>query len=446
MADQNLFLQRRPEFEPEAPRRYYALFDQASGGHLFFEAVSADFFDDLRRKPEGVRQWAEFAPKAPIYVIELKDAVARKFERWAGWTPRAFRGRPEKLEDPVEPPPTWFEFWLQPGAADANLYFNLYGEGRWVQVNARRVSDPVAAQLSAAFSLHDYEATQDEIEQVLANLTGTIEWVGVYDVGQGGANGLCDSTATPLAYFDLGGAVLANTSSFPASWLTDFCYAQAPPVVLSHWDWDHWSSGNTFPTAQTLDWIVPNQSLGAVHTTFASGLASANKLWVWPASLPDVRVGKVTIRKCTGSGRNHSGLALEVVGPQGQEPILLTGDARYTAVPGATGRDYTSVVAPHHGADMKSSAVPTGLQLPGARTAYSFGQNNTFQHPRPVTQKNHHSQGWPHKSQGARTGLEIETVALRPGLGHIGLGWVAQPRLPQHSCGAASCAVDLKQT
>ena len=78
-----------------------------------------------------------------------------------------------------------------------------------------------------------------------------------------------------------------------------------------------------------MTWIVPNQKLGAVHATMAAGIVSQGRLVVWPQGLARVHVAQATIEKCTGtSGRNHTGLAMLIDGPNGEKPILLTGDPR----------------------------------------------------------------------------------------------------------------------
>jgi hypothetical protein len=137
---------------------------------------------------------------------------------------------------------------------------------------------------------------------------------------------------------------------------------------------------------------------------------------------------------------------MEIEGPNCQAPVLLPGDARYSAVPGALSRDYTSLVAPHHGADMKNRQVPAYSPNPGARVAYSFGSGNTFSHPRAITEADHQRANWDHQSQGARNPIDRKTVDRQPGgLGHVGLSWRTTPILPHHACGSAACTVDLQQ-
>lgn len=283
----------------------------------------------------------------------------------------------------------------------------------------------------------------------MKSVTTRIDWVGVYDVGQGSAAALCDVDGVPMVYVDLGGGVMRNTGTFPQS-LHDFCFTQSPPVILSHWDWDHWSSGTRFQQAANMKWIVPNQKLGAVHATFAATLATNSNLLVWPAKLSSVQSGQTEIIKCTGSGRNHSGLAVSVGGPQGDDPILLPGDARYAVIGSATSGKYTSVVVPHHGADMRNRAVPAGLGYQMSRAVYSCGISNTFCHPWPVTERDHDKHGWPHAAAGATNPVDRRTTRRGSnGLGHIGLTWKPAPLPTGHCkslCGLNSCSLQLTQS
>lgn len=425
--------------------------DHEEGGLLSFDAVSADFFDEL---PEirGVAGWSEFSRKAPVFVVEITRSRFRGLVRFSssGWLPlRYYRSLaqwypPFVLVGDREDGPgtTWFEASLDWNTGQDRIYYNLFEEAQPVGLHDIRYLDPSeAGRLDGAFTLDGLERGDARINAELARINGTVDWVSVYDVGQGNANGLCDQNEMPLLYYDLGGGVQKHASSFPTS-LTNFCYAADPPVVLSHWDWDHWSSGTRFPSASARKWIVPNQWLGAVHATFAAGLHAAGNLLVWPARTASLLSGQVTIRKCTarGKARNHTGLAVEVSGPAGEAPILLPGDARYSAVPGAIQRTYTSIVASHHGADMKSNLVPRGSSLPGARTVYSFGAGNSFGHPANATIQRFDAVGWPQAS------MYRETRALRPCLGHVGLCWTTGSSLPGHSCSEARCAVRLHQT
>lgn len=383
------FLTPNPDGEDlETPKRVYMRLDQIDGDRALFEAVSADFLDARWRslafdRPGKFEDWAGVAEMAPIYVIDLPFNLAAANRWW--W----YDGRSpyEPGDEDLSP---WLTAELAPGS-QAELYPNLFQAPLSVDVlHFAPASAAVDASLKQLFDLAPLERTKQEIQDRLDRVTGLIDWVGVYDVGQGSANGACDHAARPLAYFDLGGGVLANNASWPAA-MSDFCYGADPPVVLSHWDWDHWSSGARFAGARGLDWIVPVQKMGCVHATFAATLHAAGRLFVWPGSVPSLVSGQLTMSKCLGrgAGRNHTGLAMEIKGPNSQPPILLPGDARYSAVPGALSRDYTSLVAPHHGADMKNRQVPICQGNAGARVAYSFGTSNTFSHPRIITEADH---------------------------------------------------------
>jgi hypothetical protein len=428
-----------PNYDGEAPKppaRLYARIDQSEGSWLAFDTIAADHFDSLPEGIDGIGGadgWATHSAEAPIFVL------------WVNFGNPLFGSLVETLDDED----IWFEILLEAGGAGAILYFNLFRDGVQVGVNSILGLDAQrAGRLSRAFSLKGLERTPSDLQMVLGRSATPVEWIGVYDVGQGNANAACDAAETPLLYFDLGGGVTQHHSTFPSA-LTDFCYKFNPPVVLSHWDWDHWSSGARFPGAQGLDWVVPLQNLGGVHATFAAGLHNAGHLYVWPGAHVQLSVGQVTVRKCTGqgTGRNHTGLAVEVKGPAGQSPILLTGDARYSAIPGATASTFTSLVVPHHGADMRSHAVPAGKRLAGARTAYSFGPNNSYRHPRAVTQQDHDRNRWPQSSQNASHPIDRSTSnSAGVHLGNIGLAWSSGARLPGHNCGVAGCAVRLRQT
>jgi hypothetical protein len=70
---------------------------------------------------------------------------------------------------------------------------------------------------------------------------------------RGSANAVLDLNGVPCMYADLGGGVIGHATSFPADFKR-LCLT--PTIVLSHWDWDHWSSAGRFPAAQTMTWIV----------------------------------------------------------------------------------------------------------------------------------------------------------------------------------------------
>jgi len=421
----------------ETPRKVFALFDQRSGDYVYLETVDADWFSNSADRIGGLSGWVEASDDAPIHVLEVPRGSnpGRQVLESRGNDPQG---------DDDRGPTTWFEIGLDPGGNDAGIYHGLFAAAEPVGIEyISKAPGAAAAQLNRAFDLGSHAARPQQIANTLSQHLRRIDWIGVYDVGQGSANGLCNVQGVPLAYFDLGGGVLANAATFPAAF-QNICFTMQPPVILSHWDWDHWSSAARFPKSQSLAWIVPNQQLGAVHATMAAAIATTGTLLVWPAGLPTMRVSQVTIEKCTGtSGRNNSGLALLVDGPNGERPILLTGDARYSAIPSGF-VDPMSIVVAHHGADMRSKATPNCPHHVASRVAYSYGPANTFAHPRTCTYGNHQANGWQHRASNPVGAIDRHTPDHRPNLGNIGLDWSGTSPLPTQPCGGW-CSLQLVQ-
>lgn len=406
MDKSNGFFLSHGDFYREVPRRGYGRIDQVEDDRILIEVIDADWFDAEDLPSDRFGEWAEASVRAPISVIEVKADIRRDAHGEIIEIRAEIEGAFQDLRlDPNDP---WLALVLDENGDDAIYYANLFAEGRPIAVrDIDELAAELRARLNAVFSIEEFVASEDEVRHALAPLgvPGLLDYVVVYDVGQGSANGLCDGDGAPHAYADIGGGVLGNKSTFDNR-LNAMCFTYNPPIILSHWDWDHWSSGMRFPQAQQMDWIVPLQGLGAVHSAFAAMLAQNGRLKVWSPGLPSLSVGQVTIRACQGNGRNHSGLAVEVAGPRGEPPMLLSGDARYNVVPGALTTKWHCVIVPHHGADMRNAQVPGSTHSTSSRAAYSCGPANSFQHPRTVTQANHHANGWPHSSQGATPGVE----------------------------------------
>ena len=175
----------------------------------------------------------------------------------------------------------WYELLLSPDpAGGAQLYRNMFGTGEPVRIDsAQPLPTKMISKLTAAVSLAGSIAAPSAIQSLLP--TSSIDHLCVYDVGQGLAQGILEVQGIPLVYADLGGGVLADTSTWPTI-MTGFCFGNSPPIVLSHWHYDHFSAANRFPHARMMKWIAPNQTLGpGPQTTFASALITAGTLNVW---------------------------------------------------------------------------------------------------------------------------------------------------------------------
>jgi hypothetical protein len=416
----------------EIPRRIYALYDQHAGERFLLEAIDANWFDNVMGEEANTERWLVSATEAPIFVLDTPKEIYQSANL-------------ESLiwdDEDNDGSSNWVQIDIDDGGGESIIYSGLFTEGMRVGLSAvRALTDQTASRLRAVFDLAPYISNEQEIRSALVNLSNKVEWVAVYDVGQGAANGLCCSRGAPLVYFDLGGGVLVHTSTFSRAF-SNICFTYSPPVVLSHWDWDHWSSGQRF-NATDLKWVAPLQNLGAVHATFAASIAKKDNLLIWPADLRALQIGQVTLEKCTGrSGRNNTGIAALVAGPDGEKPIMLPGDARYSAIPSGLA-DCHAVVVPHHGADMRNNMVPRCAGHIASRAAYSYGSANTFGHPCIATYNSHDAQAWPHRHIAPNRGIDLHTPDARPALGHIGLTWSAMPR-PLLPC-SNHCSLALKQ-
>src|SRR5690606_17006175 len=108
-------------------------------------------------------------------------------------------------------------------------------------------------------------------------------------------------------------------------------------------------------------------------------LHTNGKLHILPPAILPLKCGQLEIEQCTGSGMNHSGLALvlhEHSSRSGGKRMLFPGDASYHHIP-SHAAGFTSVVAPHHGADSAvATYTPSCPGNPESRLAFSCGTPN----------------------------------------------------------------------
>lgn len=303
--------------------------------------------------------------------------------------------------------------WVQverddgPTSVPVDYYGGLFADPLTVPSRITPLREPkLRKRLERSFSLdHLVEAQDSQLSSTL--LRGlSIDFVTVLDVGQGNANALWSSRGGAVMYFDFGGGVTANARTYPKGAVPP-CLSWSPPVVLSHWDWDHWSSVGRFPELFTVKWIVPPPiDLGPTHVAFAAELFARGNLLMWPKSrdyfdsgpLPHAGTGAgFRIERCRGSGRNDSGLAMVVsgTGPRNRpRVVLLSGDAAYDHIP-AVGRKrrFDAVVVAHHGGLVQSDA----RVLPAKKDSvlvYSVGHANYYGHPQLQSLLTYLSDGW----------------------------------------------------
>lgn len=304
------------------------------------------------------------------------------------------------------------------------------------------VSEDLKEKLNHLAGWAEAEHSGDnEIKAALA-VVQKIDAIGIYDVGQGAATALL-SDGSPRMYFDFGGSAIGNWRSFPLH-LRMFCFTYCPPIVLSHWDWDHWSSALRDRQALRATWILPLQkragSLGPVHARFLAMLRkNAKILWWDPNVLLQMNVGITRARVIQALGnplsRNESGLAVVVDPGCGRErTALLPGDASYANLRSQAGADYYYTMVPHHGGKIDLSSLPAPATKSTSQAIYSYGVGNIFLHPRAETVKAFRQR----YKKNTHCALRNST-----GFGHVGLdltgGRLVSPYLP--CCGACQLAV-----
>jgi hypothetical protein len=346
--------------------------------------------------------------------------------------------------------PTWHVLQISPEgersfletALQLTVYSNLFAPGIDVRLlEFGPVSKETQARLDRAIDLSAFpDATGSEIEQATIGLNLIdLVWCIVYDVGQGASVGLCDDRGIVRAYFDLGGGVARNAFTFPSA-LRRFCFSAEPPIILSHWDWDHWSSACRDIRAIQRTWLAPRQSVGPIQVSFMTNIATKGRLLLLPASLTRLEFRQIRVERCTGSNRNNGGISLTLFEKNdcAGAAILLPGDSRYDCVSSFAPNRYLSVVSPHHGAWTNDPSLPTCPHLPVSRLVHSYGENNSYHHPSIVTRHAHDQAGWrDSKLQQQSHDAAVRETAARgiSGLGHVLLGWGHFPAPLSFPCG-----------
>jgi hypothetical protein len=153
-----------------------------------------------------------------------------------------------------------------------------------------------------------------------------------------------------------------------------------------------------FPAAKDSVWVVPRQHpIGKSHAKLASELYSRGNLLVWPNGVPQISATCGTVFNLPAlKNRNYSGLVMKARMRGGNEAkallTLLPGDAPYKKMPEEALRDLSGLVVTHHGGNFRGDHPPQA-QDP-AKCAYSFGTENSYEHPSPTTKKRHVLAGW----------------------------------------------------
>ncbi|WP_454916997.1 hypothetical protein [Xanthobacter sediminis] len=358
-------------FDP--PQRVYARWIEGEGDFALFDAVDAASFHRLYADIERADRapWREKVKEADIYAIEVNPAISG--DAALAWL--------EKYGP--KPMPGWLEITTYPDPRGAAAVYNtITGEPARVDIAVGQASEGMARILDEASDLTELAVEGDVIRTALSSLA--IDQVFVLDVGQGSANALLSNQGNVVAYVDLGGGVQNDAGTWPPA-LTGLCLCHSPPVILTHWHYDHFDAANRFSAAQALTWIAPLQQLSTgPQFAMAAGIAAQSKLLLWNAAPGTIlSSGSLRLERCDGPAgdQNRTGIAVWVDGSASASPMLLPGDAGYTDINSLTqGISVTALAVAHHGGRAAGNP-PSPSSLGWSRAAFSYGYNNSYFHP-----------------------------------------------------------------
>lgn len=185
---------------------------------------------------------------------------------------------------------------------------------------------------------------------------------------------------------------MQNLATFPKTFKG---FESPAPIILSHWDWDHWSSVSRFPELLENDWITPLPPDKPIQQALAWILNGLGCLSLWLPGMPETyRTKHFLLERCTGSTTNDSGIAVTLFGgAKGSKSCLLPGDANYAHVPSVHTERFNALSISHHGGRLHSMTIPRPKR--GAMAACSVGAGNSYKHPFWETVHAHHDEGWP---------------------------------------------------
>lgn len=385
---------------------------------------------------------------------------------------------------------SWFELEIHNQGSQAShpvqgnllgmIYSGLFTAPAPVYVRGKMPSSRKGKALSKIFSLDNLPViTTGELEDIFSNAEADL--LAVYDVGQGNANALMstsgfEGSGVPSHYYDLGAGVYRNKGTTPQPLV--FCFTQDPPIILSHWDADHWAGSyafkvnNAYPALKRT-WVAPLQEVGPVHIAFAHDVISNDgKFFIYDPSkgeigcalLPSGR--QIRFTRGNGGDRNGTGIVV-VVEDFNRMPArswLLTGDCDYLHfVSHLQPLPPIGMVAPHHGADLdKKSPIPKPpLGVRYKRLIYSFGAGNKHgntpvRHPTTLGVSLHNGADWDHCYWNLVTpgmtiagGDVLATCEYNPGSSRGGalIGWYCAPSPSKllAPCYGGKCLIPLTQ-
>lgn len=218
-------------------------------------------------------------------------------------------------------------------------------------------------------------------------------FVRVVDVGQASFSVLHRERkigSPVLGYFDVGGPLFFHGKSFPKTFNESSKIPASGFVVLSHWDFDHYSLAvSKLPKLRELNWYAPDQPVGPNAAALQNKLGAKLTLLSVPSYglLPGIQLWK---GQGARSNRNESGYVLKITRTGGD--VLLCGDLPYSQIPAGIGTQFDAIAITHHGG--AATGAPPFPSPSGGIAAVSYGKPNRYHHPDPASIDLHQSAGW----------------------------------------------------
>lgn len=251
-------------------------------------------------------------------------------------------------------------------------------------------------------------------------LSERIRWWGHFNVGQGACSAIYDIDGRPYVYVDFGeplgfykrtapwnlGLIDPHNPQAFKAWSENQKREVRPPlcndplVVITHWDWDHWSLIKRLPPSNNLLFLVPEQSASGQAKFFWDNLPAPQKMVLKSGECREFEWGYVVRDTGTGKDNNQTGLSVYVrlrdclskaylprtmkegcsvpapVFHEDERYALTSGDAGFHLVPGLNDPNLRLIglTAAHHGADSHSvlNQIPPPYENGGA-VVYSYG-------------------------------------------------------------------------
>ena len=241
--------------------------------------------------------------------------------------------------------------------------------------------------------------------------------LGVMDVGAGGCNLLFDTKGKAICYFDVGrgsGApdALKTKPKSGGKFKKDPIIA---PVILSHWDRDHWYLAKRTAYAQQFQsqrWIVPDPTMhktpscAIYFNNVGSNLAGIMKKPY--AKIPfDIADAELSLTKYTGNNQaasilNNNRKTIAMVLKIGKSKVFMPGDASFPYIfkgaPGLLKKRFDCLLATHHGSSKHKAVNQIPEPTKSGLLIYSYGINaqgtHYYDHPNQNAVDAYRKIGW----------------------------------------------------